>query len=853
MDKQIVKDCWRKSWPTVLAILFFAIVSLAYFYPATFEGRELFRNDVEGASGTAQDVRDYESATGEHSYWTNSLFGGMPMYQISPSYPSTKALQEIQNVGTLRAPLNIMGNYAWLLFAMMVGFFIFMRSLKQDVIVAVLGALFWTFSSYFVILIVAGHIWKLTALCFIPPTIGGMIWLYRGKYLKGFVVTALFTALQIMANHVQMSYYFLFVMVAIAISFFVQAIRQHQLGAYLKSTIGLVLAGVLGVAINLSNLYHTYEYSKETIRGGSELTIKPEGASESSADANKSGLDKEYITQWSYGIGETWTLLVPNLKGGASGYVGMSPELMEKVSDITSDPQSQQILAGMNQYWGDQPFTAGPVYVGAFVLALFIFGCIRVKGPVKWALLAATILSVLLSWGHNFMSLTSWFIDYFPMYNKFRTVSSILVIAEFTIPALAVLGLVEFMKHPKESLKDVRSWGVALGLTFGAGILFYILPTVFFNFVSTQEQEMFNQAMSGNGQLISMIVNDLTALRVSVFRADVLRSLVVILLSIVPLYLYSINKLKPLWAVVLVGAISLIDLYTVDKRYLNDEKFEEPLSVSSKAAPQTEADKLILKDKTPGYRVFNMTVDAFNESTTSRWHNNIGGYHPAKLQRYQDLISFQLARRNMQVLDMLNTKYFIVPSHDGKSQQVVPNPGAFGPAWFVKDIKVVNNANEEMQALDSTHLRETAVVDKRFVSNELSSLKPMTDTTATISLMKYAPNHLEYKSLSKEPGLAVLSEIYYPHGWTATIDGKPADILRVDYVLRALIVPAGEHTIALDFHPKSVKTTELVAKVAFWILLAVMILSIALPLLRKQDEIKRLDEDNEDHTKEDAK
>lgn len=813
---------WRRYGVPVAVILFFAALSLAYFTPATFQGRELFQQDVAGASGTAQDVRDHEKATGEHSYWTNSLFGGMPMYQISPSYPSTQALQKAQYVGTLRLPFDLLGSYAWLLFAMLGGFYLFMRSLRQKILPSIIGAVMWTFSSYFLILIVAGHIWKLTALCFIPPTIAGMVWCYRGEYLKGGFVTALFVALQILANHVQMSYYFLFVMTALFVAFLVEAIQQKQLKRFGIASLTLLFAGIVGVAINLTNLYHTYQYSQETMRGGSELTLKQQEGGNSASHENKSGLDKDYITRWSYGKGETWSLLVPNVKGGGSGYMGASEKTAEIIIDKVSHPEIRSYVASSNHYWGDQPFTAGPVYVGAFVLTLFIFGCIRVKGPIKWALLAATILSVLLSWGHNLMWLTDLFIDYFPMYNKFRTVSSILVIAEFTIPALAILGLSELLRHPEEALKDKWAIGLSLGLTAGAALLFALSPSLFFDFLSVQEQNHFTQVMAKNPQVYGQVIDSLTSVRMAIFQADAWRSSLIIVLSVIPIVLYLYRKLSAIPTLLLVGAITLIDLWVVDKRYLNDVHFISSQMVKAQAAPKSIADELILADKTPGFRVLNLSVDTFNDATTSRWHHSVGGYHAAKLQRYQDLIDHQLSKRNPRVLAMLNTRYLLIPDEKGQPQ-VIPNAATYGPAWFVSEIKWVEDANAEMKALDTLDLRNIAVIDKRFDSQTLRSIPKLTDSTARIDIESHTPNKLVYRTESKEPALAVLSEIYYPHGWKATIDGQRVDIVRANYVLRAIAIPAGEHRLELSFEPDSIHRTERIAYVMFYLLVAAAI------------------------------
>jgi len=550
-------------------VIFFLFLALAYFAPAVFEGRELFQQDVAGASGNASDVYKHMEATGEgFSYWTNSLFGGMPMYQIAPSYPSVGIIRTIQDILTLQWPFTLLPGYSWLLFAMLGGFYLFMRALRMERLPSVLGAIMWTFSSYFIILITAGHIWKLMTLCFIPPTIAGIIHTYRGRYLLGGAMTALFAALQILSNHVQMSYYFAFLIVFLLIGYFVEALRGKALRSFIIATCVTLFAGAIAIGINGSNLYHTYEYGQETIRGGSELTPEATEGNQQQVQATAKGLDKEYITAWSYGKGETFTLLIPNLYGGASGALSEGSANMEDVP-----AEFQQIIGGMNHYWGDQPFTAGPVYVGAFVFFLFLLGIFIVRGPLKWALLAGTALSIALAWGHNMMWLTDLFIDYMPLYNKFRTVSSILVVAEFTIPALAVLALVEFARHPKEVLQDKVAVYASLALTLLPCLVLWLVPQTFLGLMSDAEHEMFRQAM-GNSQLpVSSIMSSLKEVRAGIVSADALRSAIVIILSLVPCVLYAQGKIKKSLLFASIGVITLCDLWLVDKRYLNDDLF----------------------------------------------------------------------------------------------------------------------------------------------------------------------------------------------------------------------------------------------------------------------------------------
>ena len=829
----------RTSGPVFGVIILFVFLALAYFAPAVFEGRELFQQDVAGASGNASDVYRHMESSGEFSYWTNSLFGGMPMYQIAPSYPSVGIIRGIQDVLTLQWPFCLLPGYSWLLFAMLGGFYLFMRALRVDRIPSVLGAIMWTFSSYFIILITAGHIWKLMTLAFIPPTIAGIIHSYRGRYLLGGAMTALFAALQILSNHVQMSYYFAFLIVFIILGYFVEAVREKKFRPFIFASLVTLFSGLIALGINSSNLYHTYEYGLETTRGGSELTPLPSADGQKQVEANAKGLDKEYITAWSYGKAETFTLLVPNLYGGASEYLGNDPEAIESVP-----AEFKEIIGGMNHYWGDQPFTAGPVYVGAFVLFLFVLGVIKVQGPLKWALLGGTIFSIALAWGHNMMWLSDLFIDHVPLYNKFRTVSSILVVAEFTIPALAVLALVQFVREPKAFLEDKVALNVSLGLTLLPCLVLWLIPQSVLALMSGQEQEMFRQAMGRSQLPVTAIMASLKEVRAGIVSTDALRSAVIIVLSLVPCFLYAQGKLKKVPLFALLGLITLADLWLVDKRYLHDDLFIPKESVEAQARPVTDVDKAIAQDTDPHYRVMNLAVNSFNDATTSANHRSVGGYHAAKLRRYQDLIERQLAQQNPEVYNMLDTRYFIFADKD-RGLMYQRNPDAFGPAWFVDDIHWVASADEEMAGLDSTALRHTALVDKRF-SSELQGYKAATKSLAStdslsapsgqasVKLLTYTPSMAKYQVTTDEPRLLVFSEIYYPHGWHLTLDGKQElPIVRANYVLRAAYIPQGTHELTMTFDPASIHRTELIAEISTGLLVLLLVASALLPLIRR--------------------
>lgn len=829
----------KKFLPDLIAILAFIILSFAYFFPADIEGRILFQHDTAAGVGAGQESKEYLERTGERTRWTNSIFGGMPTYQMSPSYDSTTSLKGVEKVYRLFLP-----DYVVLTFIMMLGFYILLRAFGISAWLAGLGGVIWAFSSYFFILIPAGHIWKFVTLAYIPPTIAGVVLAYRKKYLLGGIVTALFIALQIQSNHIQMSYYFMFVILFFVGAYFEDAYRKKELPHFFKASGVLALAAVVGVCINISNLYHTYEYSKETMRGKSEL--KQEGAA---ASQTSSGLDRDYITNWSYGIGETLTLLVPNVKGGGSG----STMSQSEAAMAKANPMYNGIYSQLPQYFGEQPWTAGPVYVGAFVMFLFVLGCFIVKGPLKWALLGATIFSILLSWGKNFMGLTDFFIDYVPMYNKFRAVSSILVIAEFTIPLLAIFALKEILNKPDTlKLKENRGGVIAtLVLTAGVALILAVAPGVSSSsFVTAQEIATLEQVLpaESRAQHLAPIVANLTEMRKAIVASDAWRSFFIIVIGCLFLFLYQQRKLKASFTLAGIALLCLVDMWSVNKRYLNDEQFV-PKSKQTEAFVKTQADEMILQDTTLNYRVLNFIGfpgNTFNENNTAYWHKSVGGYHAAKLRRYQEMIDHHIMPEmqetyqavataggqmdsvdasKFRVLNMLNTKYFIFPA--GEQGQAVPvmNPYAYGNAWFVDKVQYVNNANEEIDALNDILPTETAVVDVKFKEQLKDVTEGYKDSLSTIQLTSYEPNRLVYKASTPKDGVVVFSEIYYP-GWQVTIDGQPVDIARADYILRAINVPAGEHTIEMWFDPQSIQVTESIAYAALALLLiGVMVLA----------------------------
>lgn len=860
----------KNAWPDALVVIAFLVVSTAYFLTPLSEGLVLGGHDSVAAIGLGEEQRQFRAThEGETTRWSNAIFSGMPTYQTAPTYGATDTLQRVVSIYGL-------GTGSWFpaisyLFLYLLGFYILLRAFNFKPYLAALGAVMWAFSSYFLIIITAGHIWKVMTLAFIPPTIGGLILCYRGKYLWGGAVTALFTAFQVVSNHLQMTYYFLFVMLLLVIAYGVEALRKKTYLRWAKATAVVALAGILGVAANLPNIYHTYQYSKESMRGKSELSPQPQAGGQA-AEATD-GLDRDYITQWSYGIDETLTLLIPDYKGGGS----TSLLLLEGVEELKgyddfyeSAGQAQMAFQengieayppGIQLYWGDQPFTVGPVYVGALVCFFFILGLFYVRGPVKWALLGATILSLLFAWGKHVPTLTDFFIDYLPMYSKFRTVSSALVIAEFTMPLLAVMCLYRIFREP--ALFKLTSWRDAptvkrvglpvAGLTLLFCLLVWIAPSVAGDCLSQSDTDTFRQMTQAGfpADFIGTYRRALTDMHHSILASSARRSALFIIVGILVVWAYAERKINALIACIGLTIICIFDLWQFDKRYLNDQSFTDPVQQLEGFA-KTPADEQILQDTTY-YRVANLDAGSpFNETTnaTSFYHHSIGGYHAAKLRRYQDLIDRHLSRElpafigavnNAEgdmtqvagdslapVLNMLNTKYYIFGTN--QHAQALLSPFANGNAWFVQKLSFVKNADAEINALKGLDTKHEAVADEKF-----SSLSGTPLDSGSVKLTSYEANLLKYSTESPRGGVVVFSEIYYP-GWTATIDGEPAEIARVNYVLRALKVPAGRHEVVMEFRPSSVSTTNAIAYAALAIVALGFLFALWRTLSKKKEE-----------------
>ena len=842
-----------KQWlPDVLAVVFFAVLAFVYFYPADVQNRVLNQGDISAGIGMGEETAQYYQRTGERTRWTNSLFSGMPTYQIAPAYDSSYTLSAVEKAYHLWLPDNV-----WYLFVYLLGFYILLRAFDFRQHLAALGSVLWGFSTYFLIIIAAGHLWKVMALAYLPPMIAGIVLAFRKKYLWGLIVTALFAALEIHANHVQMTYYYLFAILLMIAAFIVDAVMKKEYVHIAKALGVCALGGLLGLMVNASNLYHTWEYSKETMRGKSEL-VKANTDNQTS-----SGLERSYITDYSYGIGETWSLLVPNVKGGTSMRLLFDDEGAKKaVKDVNVNMGGGQTMPAsqvfdylqqnglyFTQYWNDNleegaNGTMGPVYVGAFVLLLAVL-CLLLcyRNPLTWGLLAATLLSIMLAWGKNFMGLTDFFIDYVPMYAKFRAVESILVIAEFTIPLMAMLALKELvtlrenLTHHPSPIKPQVAILIAFALTGGVALLFALTPTTFFDFYTNAENDLFQQILPGSADAL---LEALSRARQSVFTADCWRSFIIIVIGTFVLLLYYARKLKTWLMAAILLVLCLFDLWTVNRRYLdpNDTKQFVKKVERQQIRPLTEADQRILDDPTLYYRVLNLAGNVFNENETSYYHKSVGGYHAAKLRRYQELIERYIAKQQdavqktittyygdltqvngdsiWNVLNMLNTKYFLLASQNLEVQ----NPYAYGNAWFVDKVKYVDNANQELDGLAQVDLRHEAVADKQF--QQMLGDAAVQDSTSNVTLTAYEPNQLTYQVKSAQGGVLVFSEIYYP-GWTATVDGQETEVGRVNYVLRALHIAPGEHQVVLSFFPKTVNTTETIAYVAMGILLLLVV------------------------------
>ena len=783
---------FKGAVPHLFALAAFLLITFVYFQPL-FEGKKIYQGDIVNYKGMSQELTEYRAETGKEALWTNRMFGGMPAYQISHHTPSNLTRYADKIVS-----FNFPREASFVLIAF-IGFYILLLSMGLAPPMAIAGALGFGLTSYLFIIIEAGHNTKAHAMAYMAPVLAGIIMAYRGKLLRGSAITALFLALQLRANHLQITYYLLMIVLAFGIFELVHAIKEKKVPQFVKTGMVLVFAAILAIGANIEKIWTTYEYGKYSTRSQSELTI------DGDQENKTTGLNKDYATSWSYGKMETLNLMIPNLMGGASGSELSEDSDVYQVLKKNRVPNAKNIIKRMPTYWGDQPFTSGPVYIGAVICFLFVLGAFIVKGRLKWWLITCTLLSFALAWGHNMMWLTDIFLDYVPGYNKFRSVSMILVIAELTIPLLGFLALKEILSEKIGKKELIKSLKFALGITGGLCVLFAFVGPSLFNFTS-----------NGDAQLPDFIVSALESDRASLLRSDALRSLFFILLTGLSIYLFHTKKIKMLVFATVLAVLVLADMLPVNKRYLNADDFVKARKMEQ-PFKKTPVDAQILEDKELNFRVYNLAERLDAGARTSYFHNNIAGYHGAKLKRYQELMDLQLSKANASVVNMLNTKYIIRkgPSGDLIASQ---NPSRYGPAWLVKEVEVVANADEEMNLLSTFDLSNKAIVDQRFGLSTTSY-----SATGSILLSSYEPNHLVYDVNVDEVSFAVFSEIFYDKGWNAYINGELNAHYRVNYVLRGMNLPKGEYQVEFKFEPQSVvigSSISLVCSCLIYLLLA---------------------------------
>jgi hypothetical protein len=811
----------------LFAVALFAILAASFNYPA-LSGKVINQNDIKQHRGSAREVIDIREESGRQILWTNVMFSGMPTYLISAVYGGELLKYVPRTInGLLR---NSAIGY---LFLLMIGFYILSNALKIDPKIGMLGAFAYGFSTYFIIVLEAGHNSKIHAMAYLPGILAGMIWAYRQKRLGlGAAVFALFIGLELSARHPQMFYYFLFLAFGYGIYELIMAIREKTIAYFAKATGALLVAALIGVATSLPYLQNTYQFGKHTIRGKSELTLNK---------ANKTeGLDRDYATAWSYGISETWSLLIPNFKGGATSAIQENEGALEAV-----DPRFRQSIAGQNAYFGDQPFTSGPVYVGAIIFFLAFLAFFLAKGYLKYALLAVLLLTIALSWGKNLPGLTNFFLDNVPFYNKFRAVASILIVPEIIIPLLAILSLSSLSAWDKkdwqQSVKLIvggahsraKLFYGATGILLGFLLLNYLAPGSFNNFLSTQEAEQLPQRLAEagfNNTQANSFIESLEGARQSIFKADVLRSFFFVLFGALALFFFQKGSLKTTGLLVVLGLLTLADLYSINKRYLSEENFVDADKVGDNYGVQpSPADRAIIAQyqQDPYFRTLNLTVSPFNDASTSFFHFSIGGYHGAKLKIYQELIEYQLGGeiellrqslqqgrfspqmfQNFSALNMLNTRYIIANPQGAPLE----NPSRLGNAWLVKETKVVPDADSEIQALANFDPSQTAIL-REDQAAKLGSLAQGAGN-GQVSLTSYDPEELSYQYQSNTENLVVFSEVWYPENWEVTIDGQAAELLRVNYTLRGVKVPAGKHEIKMSYRDSASGTANTIAMIA---------------------------------------
>ena len=802
------KSWWKQALPYVAAIAIFIVFSLIYCSPV-LDGKIVQAGDTKSWEGMYQQNKVFHETTGEYSWWTGSMFSGMPSYQIGGGKYEGGYWNKVLSVATR---IGFKGTLA-LLMGYFLGFFILLKAFKVDTKLSVIGSLAIAMSSYFFLIIPAGHVTKAATIGLMAPVIAGFYLIFQKKYGWGIILTMVYTCIGFMA-HPQMSYYICMLIGVLFLAELYTHIKEKRFKDLGLGILFFAAAMGLGLGTGYAKYKSNTEYVKETMRGGHSELVKADDATNKT-----SGLDLDYATAWSYGIKESMTFMVPGFMGNSSNYnAGTNSETYKTlISNGVPRRNAEDFCKNVPTYWGDQPFTAGPVYMGAIVCFLFVLGLCIVKGPYKWALLVATLFSVLLSWGHNFMPLTDFFFKYFPMYDKFRAVSSILIVAEITMPLLGFLAVKAIMDKEVDKKKVTKSIYISAGITAGICLILALFGKAMFNFSSPNDEQVF-------AQLPEWLAGSIIADRKAMLQGDAFRSFLFICLSAGALLLFVKEKMKSTWFVCIFGLLILCDMWPVDKRYFNNDNFVSEKQDKNYFKKMPYEEQLLATETDPNYRVLNLTTNTFNESRTSYYFKSIGGYHAAKLRRYQDLIDAHISKMEMPVLNMLNTKYFFVPGQDGQVQ-VQRNPDAMGNAWYVDSLFVVNTPNEESDALSRINLRNSAVTDVKF--NEFAKgFVPHHDSTATVKLTDYAPNRVEYDCSAAMDGIIVFSEIYYPYGWKAFIDDKSVEHFRANYTLRALNVPAGQHHIRFVFDPDSVRNGAKV-NVACYIIMYLTIFGFA--------------------------
>jgi hypothetical protein len=789
----------ERIYPHAIAILGFILISLIYFYPV-LQGKKIAQSDIALYTGMAKEQIDFRATENSEPYWTNSAFGGMPTYQLGANYPH-------EYINKIDSALRILPRPADYLLLYFLCFYVLLLVLKADPLKAFFGALAFGFSTYLIIILGVGHNSKAHAIAYMPMVVAGILLVFQRRFLVGGLLTMFASALELNANHPQMTYYLLFLILTITVFYSYKFVKDKEYKSLFTAFGIFAIAGILAIGANATSLLATAEYTKYSTRGKNELTFSPDG-SKSTTD---NGMSRDYITEYSYGISESFNLISPRIFGGSNGEnIGTNTNMYEfLIGKSVPEEQAKEFVSSMPAYWGDQPIVAAPAYIGAVVFFLCLIALFLDKRKIKYVFVAGAVFSLLLSWGKNFPLLTDFFIDTIPLYNKFRAVSSIQVILELCIPVLAIMGLQSFFKEEKE--QQLKGLYLSGGVFFGI-IAFLIAIKSQFSF-SGGSDDYYLQNYGPE------FINSLKEDRKSLYSADLLRSGFLVLLAFGLLWFFIKNKISKSMAIILVGIIMISDLFFIDKNYLNAKSFVSPSEVDVPFQP-TASDLEILRD-TSHYRVFEVNGN-MSSSRASYFHQSIGGYSAVKPRRMQQLFDYQIAKNNMEVLNMLNTKFIIQTDKEGKEFPTV-NPNYNGNAWFVQKVKFVNSPDEEMKALDKLDSKNEAVVNQNEFGSQLKNNTFVKDTLSTINLISYKPNHLKYVSNNTNPGLAVFSEMYYADGWNAIIDGKAVSHFRVDYALRAMEIPAGKHTIEFKFEPQVIKTGSTIALISFILMILLLV------------------------------